>query len=259
MHTSFKVHSIRRYPVKGFQAECLDHTEMHEDALLPGDRMWGFTAGHTATDEIADGTWMKKAHFLQLMRFSELAKLSVKFVSKTNEASLLHEGKVVISGDLTDPNMAANFCEELQNIMQRAGFELPNKIGLRHLSTGGFSDTKAPWISLGGTASLTDFAAATQTEGHPERFRLNIWLETEKPFEELNWIGKRAKIGTAMIRFMEPVGRCAAINVHPQSAVRADDLTKIMRDHYNHDNLGVFALIEKAGNLSVSDTFTLLD
>ena len=259
MHGSFHIHSICRYPVKGFQGTVLDSTTLDKDCLLPGDRAWGFTSGHAKTAEVPEGEWMKKAHFLQLMRFAELANLSVKFDNDNRHATLLHKGEPVISGDMTDLAVANAFCSTLQDLLTNAGADLDGNIGLRHLQNGGFSDTQAPWISLGGTASLKHFATATVTEGHPERFRLNIWLETNTPFEELSWVGRRAQLGTALIHFMEPVGRCAAINVHPETAERAGDLPADMRAHYGHSDLGVFALVEQSGTLSNSDKLTLLD
>lgn len=265
MTAIFTIASLWRYPVKGFQGESLTHTDLLEGALLPGDREWGFTAGHTATDAISDGSWMKKAHFLQLMSFAEAAHLSIAIKasdisgSSGYEAALYHKGTLIVSGDLTKDTVISAFCTSLETIMRDAGLSLRGKIGLRHLQTGGFSDTQTPWISVGGTASISDFASATKTDPDIRRFRLNIWIDTKAPFEELGWVGKRAQLGTSIIRFMEPVGRCAAIDVHPDTAIRSDDLPGAMREHYGHADLGVFAIVEQTGKAALSDRLLLLD
>ena len=262
MTATCTIASLWRYPVKGFQGESLTHTDLIEGALLPGDREWGFTAGHAATDAISDGCWMKKAHFLQLMSFAEAAHLSITIdtsVSSGYEAALYHKGVLIVSGDLAKDTVISAFCNSLETIMRDAGLSLPGKIGLRHLQTGGFSDTQAAWISVGGTASISDFAAATKTDPDIRRFRLNIWVDTKVPFEELGWVGKRAQLGTSIIRFMEPVGRCAAIDVHPDTAIRSDDLPGAMREYYGHADLGVFAIVEQTGKAALSDRLQLLD
>ena len=58
------------------------------------------------------------------------------------------------------------------------------------LDEGAFTDTQAPLISLGGSASLAGFADLTGTRPDSRRFRLNIIFETTTPFEEASLIGK---------------------------------------------------------------------
>ena len=53
----------------------------------------------------------------------------------------------------------------------------------------------APWISLGGTASLTEFGHKTHTLADNRRFRLNLIIETQMPFEEFDWVGRHIFIG----------------------------------------------------------------
>ena len=53
-----------------------------------------------------------------------------------------------------------------------------------YLNDGAFTDTRAPLISLGGSASLTSFGDLTETKPDSRRFRLNIIFETSQPFEE---------------------------------------------------------------------------
>lgn len=259
MADNFPISSLWRYPVKGFQGEQLQNTELRAGALLPGDRQWGITAGHAATKEIDKNTWMKKAHFVQLMQYADAAHLALRFDDSDQVASLIYKDKILHTGDVSHTEIADAFCSKLQDTLQAEGVSFPGTIGLRQLQDGGFSDTKTPWISVGGTASVKDFAFATSTKPDIRRFRLNIWVETTKPFEEFNWVGKRAQLGTAIIKFEEPVGRCAAIDVDPDTAIRSNDLPATMRHIYGHEDLGVFATIEQTGQAADTDSLTLLD
>ena len=202
---------------------------------------------------------MKKAHFLQLMSFAEAAHISMQFDGASYNAALFHKDQPIISGDLTDINVANAFCKNIETIITAAGYALPGDVALRHLDNGGFSDTETPWISIGGMASVIDFAATTKTEPDARRFRLNIWIDTKTPFEELGWIGRRAQLGTSIVRFTAPVGRCAAIDVNPDTAMRSNDMPAQMHAYYGHSDLGVFAMVEQPGKAALSDRLILLD
>lgn len=244
---------LRTYPVKGFQGEALSACDLKPGSLLPGDRAWAFTSGHAQTEEKEADSWLPKKHFLQIMSFAELIGLAIKPEAHTQTFSLYHHDTLVMVADWSDTEAVRALCARLQSLLEQAGADLPGAISLRHLPAGGFSDTRTPWITLGGMASVHDFAAATGTRPDIDRFRLNLWVETQTAFEELNWIGRRAQLGQAILTFTEPVGRCAAINSDPVSGARADDLPGWMRDHYGHADLGVFAAVEQAGQVKRGD------
>ena len=81
------------------------------------------------------------------------------------------------------------------------------------------------------------------------RFRLNLIIETQTPFEEFDWAGKHIFFGDVELEIIEPVGRCAAINVDPDTADASQNHLRTMRQVYGHTNLGMFARIVKKGTL----------
>ena len=245
--------ALRYYPVKGFQGEALHECALEQQALLPGDRAWAFASGHAKTETYDAETWLPKKHFLQVMSFAELIGLRIKPDTQARRFSLYQHDQLVTEADWSDAGAIGALCAALQTLLEQAGATLPGTISLRHLSAGGFSDTRTPWITVGGMASLNDFARATGTAPDMDRFRLNLWLDTGTAFEELDWIGQRAQIGQAILRFTEPVGRCDAINSDPVSGARQDDLPGWMRAHYGHSDLGVFAEVEQAGQVALGD------
>ena len=137
--------------------------------------------------------------------------------------------------------------------MDRLHALLPDRFQLTprlcRLSNGGYTDTQAPWISLGGTASLADFSKVTHTSVDNRRFRLNLIIETQTPFEEFEWAGKHICIGDVELEIIEPVGRCAAINVDPDTADASQNHLRTMLQIYGHTNFGMFARIVKKGTL----------
>ena len=113
-------------------------------------------------------------------------------------------------------------------------------------------------ISIGGSASLAAFAAATHTPIDARRFRLNIILDTRTAFAENQWGGAQLQMGTAVIKIIDDVERCAAINVDPATATRQSDHLATMRQHFGHSHLGVFGRVMTPGTVQCGDKVTLI-
>ena len=117
-----------------------------------------------------------------------------------------------------------------------------------------FSDQSTALVSIASNASLDTFAHATGTAPGNRRFRTNIIINADKAFAEADMIGKTFQCGNALMVIQKPVGRCAAINVDPITAVRSNnDYVRLMREKFGHSNLGVFAKIVKDGKIKVGD------
>ena len=90
------------------------------------------------------------------------------------------------------------------------------------------------------------------------RFRLNLWITTNYPFEEFSWIGRSGIIGDAELEFLSPVGRCNAINLSAETGQSTNDsLPQKMRSYFGHSNLGVFARVIKTGMVHRDDQLIL--
>jgi hypothetical protein len=67
-------------------------------------------------------------------------------------------------------------------------------------------------------------------------------------------IGQTFHCGDALLMIQKPVGRCAAINVDPETAQRSEqDFVRFMKVEFGHSNLGVFAKVIKGGKVRVGD------
>ena len=90
------------------------------------------------------------------------------------------------------------------------------------------------------------------------RFRLNLWIKTNYPFEEFSWIGRKGRIGDAELEFLSPVGRCNAINLSAETGQSTNEsLPQKMRSYFGHSNLGVFARVIKTGTVHRDDRLIL--
>ena len=241
--TPFRLAEIWQYPFKGFPGQRFNNVKVIAGQLLPADRRFAVSNGQPVSHEKLDEGWLSKRHFIQLLSEPRLAELTLTYDEINDRIQLTDRTGAAIS----------TAASEAEQVMDRLHALLPDRFQLTprlcRLSNGGYTDTQAPWISLGGTASLADFSKVTQTSVDNRRFRLKLIIETQTPFEEFEWAGKNICIGDVELEIIEPVGRCAAINVDPDTADSSLNHLRTMLQIYGHTNFGMFARIVKKGTL----------
>ena len=242
--TSRRLAEIWQYPFKGFPGQRVPSIKVLADQLLPADRRFAVSNGHPVSHEKLNEGWLSKRHFIQLSSEPRLAVLKLTYDEITDRIQLTDSKGATIS----------TAAYEAEQVTDRLRALLPDRFQLTprlcRLSNGGYTDTQAPWISLAGTASLADFSKVTNTSVDNRRFRLNLLIETQTPFEEFDWAGKHICIGDVELEIIEPIGRCAAINVDPDTADASQNHLRTILQTYGHTNFGMFARIVKKGTLT---------
>ncbi len=97
------------------------------------------------------------------------------------------------------------------------------------------------------------------------RFRPSLVIDSNEPYQsgstlpELSWVGRRAKIGTAIIQFTMACPRCVMVTREIDEHIPADRsvLRHIVREL--NQNLGVYASIIEPGSVALNDVFVLID
>jgi len=124
------------------------------------------------------------------------------------------------------------------------------------------SGNPASIISDGSVRELAAHAGLDWVDSR--RFRMLIDLEDAAAREEDTWLGKRVRIGDAVLRVTKPDARCAMTTHDPDTGepdldtLRTIIAYKGLRDGKNAD-LGVLADVEQPGRVSLGDEVTLLD
>ena len=164
---------------------------------------------------------------------------------------LFHHGKRCIS---INPDSHDDRRQFEDFIFSNFGNHLRGQPRLMQMKDQAYSDQSTAFISITSNASLDTFADATGTAPGNSRFRINIITDADKAFAEADMIGQTFQCGEALMVVQKPVGRCAAINVDPKTAVRSDrDYVQLMKEKFGHSNLGVFAKVIKDGEIRVGD------
>ena len=248
-----QIRELWQYPVKGLGGNQIPSAKLQRGGYFPNDRQFAISIGDEKTNTAGDGTWFRKAHFLQLMSHEALAEYSCRYNDDdaNPKLELLHHGVICLSIDPAQPADCRRFEDFFFTLLNSKLVGKPRLMTMKHKA---YSDQSTALISIASIASLNAFAEATNTEPNSRRFRINIIINGDTPFAEEGLIGKTLRFGDALLLVKEAVGRCAAINVDPATAKRnSEDYVRFMKAHFGHSNLGIFAEVINGGIVRVGD------
>ena len=123
---------------------------------------------------------------------------------------------------------------------------------------GGMTDANYPSVSILSLASLADLSARMGMDLSIDRWRANFWIDGAEAWAEFGWIGRRLVLGGAELEIVEPIGRCTATTVNPETGAVEGDTLAALEDGYGHTNFGVFARVVKGGAVAIGDSWSLI-
>lgn len=121
----------------------------------------------------------------------------------------------------------------------------------------GMTDSDFPSVSILSEASLQALSDRMGQPLSPHRFRGNLWISGAAPFAELDWVDRHIRIGGAVLRIKERIGRCTATMANPDSGKRDADTLKGLSNGFGHQDFGVYATVVEGGDIAVGDTWSL--
>lgn len=245
---------LYRYPVKGLNGKALDRVALTSHARLPGDRRFALAHG-SAPWEASLPRWLPPKHFYSLRSEPRLASLSADFDPESGVLTLERRGRQLARAVITEPLGRAMIGQFFADYLGPDGRGVPKLVEAE--AGEGMTDVPQPWISLLNLASVEDLARVARRPVDPRRFRANLWIEGAAAWEEFNWVGRNLRIGTAKLRVMEPIERCAATNVDPDSATVDMNLPLLLRRGYQHLNMGVYCEVVSDGEVAPGDELLL--
>ena len=89
------------------------------------------------------------------------------------------------------------------------------------------------------------------------RFRGNLYFDGVPPWREVDFVGKTLNIGSAKLKILKMIDRCAATSVAPGAGVSDIDVVQILRRSFGHIDCGVYAQIDRGGRIARGDVAAL--
>lgn len=244
------VADIYRYPVKGLNAESLESVALEAGQGLPHDRRFAIAHGSTQFDPKAP-KFLPKTNFLMLMRDEKLAQLHAAFEADSGVLTIERDGKQVVRAKITESMGRTLVGQFFASFMTGAVRGTPKLLEAEdHM----FSDNGVKSVSLINLASVRDLERVVRAPVAPLRFRGNIYLEGLPAWSEFDWVGREIGFGEVHLKVDEPIERCAATNVDPETAARDLNIPLALQRGFGHVTMGIYATVTVGGLIKKGDS-----
>ena len=248
-----RVSALWRHPIKGHGVEPVAETTLAAGRTMPWDRVWAIA--HEAA-KVGPGTiaWASCVNFGRGAKSPELMAIRAEVDEARGRVRLTHPRRPAIEVDPDDPADAARLVAWVTPLSN------PNRPAPAFVVRGdvGMTDSDFPSIAILNTASL---AALGERLGKPlamERFRGNVWLDGLAPFEEFDLVGRSLRVGDAVLSIREPITRCVATTVDPDTGVSDADTLGALEAGWGHRDFGINGEVTEGGRVAVGDAAVLL-
>jgi len=249
------VSALTRFPVKGLSGESLSKVNLETGQGFPCDRQFGFARPNSGFDP-KDPKPLPKTKFYMLARDAELALLNTEFDEATGRLTLSNSGNTE-QFDITSDQGRKDASQFLKSYLSLADDETPQ---LYAASPHRFTDVSVDSVAMMNAVSIInlesvrEFSKAIGKTVDPNRFRGNIHLSGMPAFEELDSVGRLLTIGTTRMKIVQRTQRCPATEVNLTTGLRDLKTPKLLREHYRHMDMGVYAEVVDGGAISSGDT-----
>lgn len=254
-----KVAWLHVAPVKGMSLEARDHVELGPNGVEDDRRF--LVIGE-------DG------RLVNGKRLAALTTVGAHFDPATDRLELRMPGGARVGGTvivgrpitinghsgpghLVEGPWAAALSEELGRDIRLVRLDDPGR--------GHDRASKQGAATLLSIASLERMADEAKVDGKvdPRRFRMLIGIDGASAHQEDGWIGKRVRVGEAVVVPGGNVGRCQVTTLDPDQGVSdldtLDALAGYRGDLQTSEPLafGIWARVERAGRIAVGDDITV--
>ena len=219
-----RVVALYRYPVKGFTPEECHALTILDEGRVAGDRVLAFRFADSA---VPDAAWGRKHDCVVLMNTPGLARLDICFDHRAQRLRIGLDGSV-----LADEALDEGGRQRLAAAMERYVVELsenplsahPKRVPLRLVGDGvtpRFQDNVDGHTTLHGRGSLAALSvAAADPQLSEVRFRSNIAVGGLGAWEELDWMGRKLRVGEVEFEVVKRKVRCLATHANPRTGQR---------------------------------------
>jgi uncharacterized protein YcbX len=255
MPEAAQIRSIYRYPVKGLSPQPLTRVALSPGQTLPADRLYAIENGPTGFDP-AHPAYFPKQRFLMLMRNERLAALRTEYDEASHTLTIHWQGREAVRGDLRTPagraaieDFMASYCAD----------DLRGPAKVLYGDGHSFSDVAKKVVSIINLASVAEIERALGAAVDPVRFRANVYVTGWPAWHEFELLDREIVMGSARLKVVKRIVRCAATEVDPQLGVRDLPIPATLQRVFEHGDCGIYAEVIAGGEIAVGDTVKAAD
>lgn len=241
-----KIERLVRYPVKGLSPEYLECVDVETGGSIPYDRVFAIAHGETEFDT-ASPAYLRKQHFLMLMKNPRLAAMRTRFLGESGQLSVTLPDGRAFDGSLRDASDCLRFEALLADYVGEESRGGPPRV----VSADGhrFFDMPDPLLSLINLESVAELGRTLGTELDPIRFRGNIYVSGLGAWEEKALVGSTIECGGLQFRVVQEISRCKATCVNPATAEVDVNVPFELRRYYDTHDMGLYLAVVRGGRL----------
>jgi len=247
-----RIQAIYRYPVKGLSPQALARVPLAVGETLPADRLYAIENGPTGFDPAAP-VYFPKIRFLMLMRNERLASLRADYDEASHTLTIHWEGREAARGDLRTKEGRLAVEAFFRRFMPDEPRGPPKVLfGAGH----SFSDVAKKVVSIINLSSVAEVENAAGAPVNPLRFRANVYVEGWPAWHEFDLLGREICAGSARLKVVKRIVRCAATEVDPDTGIRDLPIPDTLMDNFGHADCGVYAEVIAPGEIAVGAPVT---
>ncbi|WP_372839149.1 MOSC domain-containing protein [Phaeovulum sp.] len=243
---------ILRHPIKAIGVEEIESASLSKGRALPSDRRWA-VAHEAAKFSGQPEAWQPKMNFLRGVAGPEL--MAINAACDDAIVTLRHPRAGTITLNMSNAADRDRLVTWLQPLWPD---DRPAPSHVVEVPGQAMTDWAEPFISLLSLSSLADLSHHAGQTLHINRWRANLWVEGWEPLRERALIGHRIRIGSATFEIVQPITRCRATTVNPETGASDCDTLAALESLWGHKDLGVYARVLTGGEIARGDAIEVL-
>ncbi|PPS43937.1 MOSC domain-containing protein [Chroococcidiopsis sp. TS-821] len=239
------------HPVKGLTPQAATQVKLQAGHGVIGDRAFALVYDTSrSSDDVVP--WMHKRHFAMQCDFPALAALDCHYDFQTTLLTIKHKERELLAAKTND-SQERNLISSFFTGYLATDVKSPLRLVGENDGKTRYPDRNTVHISLINQATLDQLSNIVGERVDVRRFRPNIVFAGIPAWTEFDWIGQHFQVGSAQIEITAPINRCLNINVNPQTGKQDLPLLSLLKQHFEHQQIGVLAKVIASGTVAIGD------
>ncbi|MBW6506114.1 MAG: MOSC domain-containing protein [Rhodobacteraceae bacterium] len=243
---------ILRHPIKSVGVEEVERAPLTEARALAFDRRWA-VAHAAAKFQGQPQAWQPKMNFLRGVAGPEL--MAVTAACAGDRVTLYHPRAGTITLDM---GLAADHARLIGWLTPLWPDGRPAPRHVVEVPGQALADWPDPFLSLLSLSSLAELARHAGRALHINRWRGNLWVDGWAALRERALLGQRIRVGAATLEIVQPITRCRATCVNPETGAEDCDTLAALESLWGHRDFGVYARVLTGGDIARGDAVEVL-